>query len=82
MPRNDQVTHQWHLLQRLSGSRQGLTLAQLVDAVSPELPRHPRTVRRDLAALEASHFPLLTERVNGEVRLSLLWSFGFLFSFL
>ena len=76
MPRNDQVTRQWHLLQRLSGARQGLTLAQLVDAIPPELTRHPRTVRRDLAALEASHFPLLTERVNGEVRWRLLDGFG------
>lgn len=75
MPRNDQVTRQWHLLQRLSGARQGLTLAQLVDAIPPELTRHPRTVRRDLAALEASHFPLLTERVNGEVRWRLLDGF-------
>ncbi len=75
MPRNDQVTRQWHLLERLSGARQGLTLAQLVDAIPPELTRHPRTVRRDLAALEASHFPLLTERVNGEVRWRLLDGF-------
>lgn len=75
MPRNEQVTRQWHLLQRLSGSRQGLTLAQLVDAIPSELTRHPRTVRRDLAALEASHFPLLTERVNGEVRWRLLDGF-------
>lgn len=75
MPRNDQVTRQWHLLQRLSGARQGLTLAQLVDAIPPDLTRHTRTVRRDLAALEASHFPLVTERVNGEVRWRLLDGF-------
>lgn len=75
MPRNDQVTRQWHLLQRLSGARQGLTLSQLVDAIPPDLTRHPRTVRRDLAALESSHFPLLTERVNGEVRWRLLDGF-------
>ncbi|UVT18282.1 MAG: WYL domain-containing protein (plasmid) [Nitrospira sp.] len=75
MPRNDQVTRQWHLLQRLSGARHGLTLAELVDAIPPDLTRHPRTVRRDLAALEASHFPLLTDRVNGEVRWRLLDGF-------
>jgi predicted DNA-binding transcriptional regulator YafY len=75
MPRNDQVTRQWHLLQRLSGARQGLTLAQLVEAIPVDLTRHPRTVRRDLAALEASHFPLLTERVDGEVRWRLLDGF-------
>ncbi|MBH0183800.1 MAG: WYL domain-containing protein [Nitrospira sp.] len=75
MPRNDQVTRQWHLLQRLGAARNGLTLAQLVEAIPAGLTRHPRTVRRDLAALEASHFPLLTERVDGEVRWRLLDGF-------
>jgi predicted DNA-binding transcriptional regulator YafY len=75
MPRNDQVTRQWHLLQRLGAARNGLTLAQLVMAIPAGLTRHPRTVRRDLAALEASHFPLLTERVDGEVRWRLLDGF-------
>src|SRR5215218_7102267 len=68
MPRNDQVTRQWHLLQRLGAARTGLTLAQLVEAIPADLTRHPRTVRRDLAALEASNFTLLNERVDGEVR--------------
>lgn len=75
MPRNDQVTRQWHLLQRLGAARQGLTLTQLVKAIPEELSRHPRTVRRDLAALEASHFPLLNERVDGEVRWRLMDGF-------
>ena len=75
MPRNDQVTRQWHLLQRLGAARQGLTLAQLVEAIPEELSRHPRTVRRDLEALESSHFPLLTERIDGEVRWRLLDGF-------
>lgn len=75
MPRNDQVTRQWHLLQRLGAARNGLTLAQLVEAIPAGLTRHPRTVRRDLAALEASHFPLLTERVDGQVRWRLLDGF-------
>jgi len=73
MPRHDQVTRQWHSLQRLSEAR--LTLAQLVKAIPSELTRHLRTVRRDLAAVETSHFPLLTERVNGEVRWRLLDGF-------
>lgn len=75
MPRNDQVTRQWHLLQRLGAARNGLTLAELVEAIPADLTRHPRTVRRDLAALEASHFPLLIERVDGEVRWRLLDGF-------
>lgn len=75
MPRNDQVTRQWHLLQRLGSGRQGLTLAQLVEAIPADLTRHSRTVRRDLEALEASGFPLLSERVDGEVRWRLLDGF-------
>lgn len=63
---------QWHLLQRLTAARGGLTLAQPVEAIPDDLMRHPRAVRRDLAALEASYFPLLTERINGEVRWRLL----------
>lgn len=34
MPSNDQVTRQWYLLQRLSAARNGLTLTQLVEAIS------------------------------------------------
>ncbi len=75
MPRNDQVTRQWHLLQRLSSARSGLTLDQLVGAVPSDLTRHARTVRRDLAALEAAHFPLISERREGEVRWKLLDGF-------
>lgn len=75
MPRNDQVTRQWYLLQQLSAARNGLTLAQLVKAIPEDLQCHARTVRRDLEALEASHFPLLSDRVDGEVRWRLLEGF-------
>lgn len=75
MPRNDQVTRHWHLLQRLASAPSGLTLSQLVEAIPEDLTRHPRTVRRDLAALEAAQFPLLNERVDGEVRWRLLDGF-------
>lgn len=56
MPRNDQITRQWHLLRRLEGST-GLTLHELVDAVPDDYPKNDRTVRRDLEALEAVGFP-------------------------
>lgn len=75
MPRNDQVTRQWHVLQRLEGSKRGLTLDELLAALPPDLAKHPRTLRRDLAALEAAHFPLLSERVDGVVRWRLLDGF-------
>lgn len=75
MPHNDQVTRQWHILQRLEGARQGLTLEQLIHALPDDYPKHVRTVRRDLYALEAAGFPLLTERVDGRVRWRLLDGF-------
>ena len=65
MPRNDQVTRQWHLLRTLEASREGVTLQGLADGLPAELSRHHRTIRRDLEALEAAGFPLLTAKVEG-----------------
>ncbi|MBI4401243.1 MAG: transcriptional regulator [Nitrospirae bacterium] len=75
MPRNDQVIRQLYLLQQLEAARHGATLAQFLDALPPDLSRHPRTIRRDLAALEAANFPIVTERVNGQVRWRLMEGF-------
>ncbi len=75
MPRNDQVTRQWHILRHLEARRQGATLNELLAALPADYPRHPRTVRRDLEALEAAGFPILNERVNGHVRWRLMDGF-------
>jgi len=64
MPRNAQVVRQWLLLERLERSK-GATLEQLVESLPPDATRHPRTIRRDLEALEA-RFPLVTERRHGK----------------
>ena len=37
-----------------------------------QVTRHPRTIRRDLEALEAAHIPLITERSNGRTRWRLM----------
>ena len=74
MPRNDQITRQWHLLRRLEGSN-GLTLGQLVEAVPDDYPKNARTVRRDLEALEAVGFPIVTEHRNGQTRWRLIEGF-------
>lgn len=74
MPRGNQGTRQWHLLRRLESPR-GATLQELVAAVPEECARHPRTVRRDLEALEGAGFPLFSERVDGEVRCKLMEGF-------
>ena len=74
MPRNDQITRQWHLLRQLEGSS-GRSLRELVENVPDDYPKNARTVRRDLAALEAVGFPLVTERHNGQTRWRLMEGF-------
>jgi predicted DNA-binding transcriptional regulator YafY len=61
-------------LRRLEGSN-GLTLEALVQSVPDDYPKNARTVRRDLEALEAVGFPLLTERHNGQTRWRLIEGF-------
>ena len=74
MPRNDQVTRQWHLLRCLESSR-GATLHELVDFIPDDYPKNARTVRRDLEALEAVGFPLITEQSDGQTRWRLMEGF-------
>lgn len=74
MPRNDQITRQWHLLRQLEGSP-GRSLRELVDNVPDDYPKNARTVRRDLEALEAVGFPLVTDRHNGQTRWRLMEGF-------
>jgi predicted DNA-binding transcriptional regulator YafY len=71
MSRNDQVIRQWFLLQKL-GSERGVTLQELAAALPEDYSCHPRTIRRDLEALDAAHFPLLAERVGGQTRWRLM----------
>lgn len=66
MSRNDQVVRQWILLQKLESTR-GATLEELVSSLPPDYARHPRTVRRDLEALEV-RFPIFTERTEARTR--------------
>jgi predicted DNA-binding transcriptional regulator YafY len=70
MARNDQVTRQWLLLKKLESGR-GATLQELAAALPDDASRHPRTIRRDLEALE-TRFPLVTERVDGHTRWRLM----------
>ncbi len=74
MPRNTQVIRLWHLLRRLEGST-GLTLQALAEGLPDDVPKHLRTMRRDLAALEESGVPLMTEHVNGQTRWKLIDGF-------
>lgn len=72
MPRNDQAIRQLIVLSKLESSRQGLTLEQLAEGLDSSGTRHPRTVRRDLEAIESAGWPLVTERIDGRTRWKLL----------
>jgi predicted DNA-binding transcriptional regulator YafY len=50
--RNDQVMRLLQLVRLLESSR-GLTLKQLADGPPDDFPKHLRTIRRDLIALES-----------------------------
>jgi hypothetical protein len=46
-------TRQWYLLRRLESLR-GATLEELARSLPDDFPKHLRTIRRDLAAVEAA----------------------------
>ena len=75
MPRNDQAVRLLVILQKLEASRQGMTLEQLSESLAPGSTRHPRTLRRDLDALEEAGYPLVTDRVDGRTKWRLLDGF-------
>ena len=59
MPRNEQLARQLYIMRRLESPR-GVTLRELASALPDELPRHLRTIRRDLEAIETAGYPVLT----------------------
>jgi predicted DNA-binding transcriptional regulator YafY len=61
MARGDQLARQWMIFQRLMTSRYGKT----VNDLAADLDCHPRTVYRDLDALQVGGFPIYKEKVNG-----------------
>ncbi|MBI4763186.1 MAG: HTH domain-containing protein, partial [Deltaproteobacteria bacterium] len=68
MARGDQLGRQWRIIQTLLKTRTGKSAADLAE----EMEAHPRTVYRDLEALQVAGFPIYTERVDGKNLWSLL----------
>ena len=68
MPRGDQLARQWKIIQTLITSRRGKS----ADELAEELECHPRTLYRDLEALQAAGFPIYNEKVEGKNLWSLL----------
>ena len=68
MPRGDQLGRQWRIIQILISSKMGKTAAALAE----EIECNPRTVYRDLEALQVAGFPIYTDKVQGKNLWSLL----------
>ncbi|MBL7102444.1 MAG: transcriptional regulator [Desulfobacteraceae bacterium] len=68
MARGDQLGRQWKIIQTLISSRKGKSASELAE----ELECNPRTVYRDLEALQVAGFPIYTERSEGKNLWSLL----------
>ena len=62
MARGDQLARQWRIIQTLVSSKHGKTVADLVK----EENCHPRTIYRDLEALQEAGFPIYSERLDGK----------------
>ncbi len=68
MARGDQLGRQWQIIQILVSSKMGKSAAEL----ATDLECHPRTLYRDLEALQVAGFPIYTEKVEGKNLWSLL----------
>lgn len=66
MARGDQLGRQWKIIQSLLIARWGKSVSEIAE----DLACHPRTVYRDLEALQVGGFPLYTEKKDGKN----LWS--------
>jgi predicted DNA-binding transcriptional regulator YafY len=64
MSRNSEVVRQWTVLQEIERSTYGQTIEDLAALTS----RHPRTIRRDLEALQCAGFPVYDDVVDGKKR--------------
>jgi tetratricopeptide (TPR) repeat protein len=60
MGRNSELIRQWTLLQRIAASR-----TNTIPKLATDLNVTTRTIRRDLAALQAAGFPIYDDTVNG-----------------
>ena len=68
MARGDQLGRQWKIIQTLISSKIGKSAAELAQS----LECNPRTIYRDLEALQVAGFPIYSDRVDGKNLWSLL----------
>ena len=60
MARSDQLGRQWKIIQTMLASRTGISVSDLAQ----DMGCHPRTVYRDLEALQAAGFPFYNEQIG------------------
>jgi len=68
MARGDQLGRQWKIIQTLISSKKGKSASDL----SQDMECHPRTIYRDLEALQMAGFPIYIEKSEGKSLWSLL----------
>ena len=68
MARSDQLGRQWKIIQTMLASRTGISASDLAQ----DMGCHPRTVYRDLEALQAAGFPFYNEQIGKTSRWSLM----------
>ena len=68
MARGDQLGRQWKIIRRLIAAQKGTSVKDL----AADLDCHPRTVYRDLEALQVAGFPVYNERVGNKSLWALL----------
>jgi predicted DNA-binding transcriptional regulator YafY len=74
MMRGDQLSRQWRILRTVESNKAGVTVAEL----AAEEGCHPRTIWRDLAAVQAAGFPLYSEKDGHTSRWSFVEGYKFL----
>lgn len=67
MARGDQLSRQWKIIRTLIASKRGKSVQDLANS----LACHPRTVYRDLEALQMAGFPIYSEKIDHKS----CWSF-------
>ncbi|MBW1677811.1 MAG: helix-turn-helix domain-containing protein, partial [Deltaproteobacteria bacterium] len=65
--RGDQLARQWRILRTIESGKNGATVAEL----AAQENCHPRTIWRDVAAIQAAGFPLYSEKSGHKSR----WGF-------
>ncbi len=71
--RGDQLARQWRILRTIESRNQGATVAEL----AAQEDCHPRTIWRDLAAIQEAGFPLYSEKTGHKSRFGFVEGYNF-----